>query len=151
MRKVRCVQRVGCLENHLWAFIYALVAKYWRIAVSVVYFSCLSKARCVPGGVTPERKIHATPCFDPYRSVMSMWIQNANFWGVRHMHSKVTCTIAAGKKDGFKLWSCATEKFWPEPPSACCFCVIGRQGRFINFWRMRNGRTVGIGAGGWPS
>jgi hypothetical protein len=42
---VRCVQRAGCLEYHLGAFIYALIAKYWRIAVSVVYFSCLSKAQ----------------------------------------------------------------------------------------------------------
>ena len=44
-QKVRCVQHADCPENHLWAFIYALVAKHWRIAVSVVYFSCLSKAR----------------------------------------------------------------------------------------------------------
>ena len=32
-------------RNHLWAFIFVLVAKYWCIAVSVAYFSCLSKAQ----------------------------------------------------------------------------------------------------------
>ena len=46
--KICCLQSACCIDIYLCAFIYALVAKCWHIAMSVVYFYCFIKdASCV--------------------------------------------------------------------------------------------------------